>query len=322
MDPSAHRSRERSGGRARPLQLVSEGRLRLASTGRIRIGTSGWAYKGWRGRYYPKGVRQADELAYLAQQLSTVEVNGTFYSLTSPAACDRWRKSVPSHFVFAVKGSRYLTHMLKLSNFETALGNFFSSGILRLGGQLACVLWQLPPMLSFRREKVLPFFDALPRDIAGAERWARKHDARTTGRAALTAVDGRNQPLHHAVEIRHPSWLEDEALRLLEDEGLALVAADSAGKFPFSLHRTTDFAYVRLHGSQKLYASRYTDDELAQWAQTLTGWARQGADANVYFDNDAEAHAPSDALRLQAAVLAAQEGALGDCSGPDSNYAP
>jgi uncharacterized protein YecE (DUF72 family) len=283
----------------------------LPSSGRILIGTSGWAYKGWRGRYYPKGVRQADELAHLATQLPTVEINGTFYSLTSPGACDRWRASVPSNFFFTVKGSRYLTHMLKLNNFEAPLGNFFSSGILRLGAQLACVLWQLPPLLSFRREKVLPFFDALPRDIAGAERWARKHDARTTGRAALTAPDGRSQPMRHAVEIRHPSWLEDEALRLLEDQGLALVAADSAGKFPFSLHRTTDFAYARLHGSQKLYASRYTDDELGQWAHIVNGWAQQGADVYVYFDNDAEAHAPADALRLQAAVRAAPRVALG-----------
>ncbi|HEY0706234.1 MAG TPA: DUF72 domain-containing protein [Polyangia bacterium] len=272
--------------------------------GTIRIGTSGWAYKGWRGRFYPKGLVQAKELAYIAASLPTVEVNGTFYSLTTPAACERWRAQVPPDFSFAVKGSRYLTHMLKLGNFAGALANFFASGILRLGAQMTCVLWQLPPMLSFRRDKVLPFFEALPRDLAAAERWARRHDERLDGRAAVTVPDGRHQALRHAVEVRHPSWLEDEALRLLEDQGLALVAADTAGRFPFSLQRTADFAYVRLHGSQKLYSSQYTDPELADWSVTLSGWANAGADVYVYFDNDAEAFAPVDAIRLQAAIAA------------------
>jgi uncharacterized protein YecE (DUF72 family) len=270
--------------------------------GQIRIGTSGWAYKGWRGRFYPPKLGAAKELAYLAASLPTVEVNGTFYSLTTPTACERWRAAVPPDFQFAVKGSRYLTHMLKLGNFAGALANFFASGILRLGAQMPCMLWQLPPMLGFHRDRVLPFFSELPRDLAAAERWARRHDERLNGRAALSAPDGRHQALRHAVEVRHPSWLTEEALRLLEEQGFALVAADSAGRFPFSLHRTADFAYVRLHGSQQLYSSQYTDAELDDWATTITNWSNTGSGVYVYFDNDAEAFAPADAIRLQTAV--------------------
>jgi uncharacterized protein YecE (DUF72 family) len=232
-------------------------------------------------------------------------VNGTFYSLTRPATCARWRRAVPPGFVFAIKGSRYITHMLRLRGFSRPLGNFFASGILRLGRQLGPILWQLPPQLAFDPERVVPFLEALPRDLAAAERWARRHDRRTTGRAALRASDGGSAPLRHALEARHPSWLEDRALRVLEQQRVALVAADTAGRHPFSLHRTAGFAYVRLHGATTLYASRYTDEELARWADRARRWRDDGADVYVYFDNDAEGHAPFDALRLQEMVAAA-----------------
>src|SRR5439155_13356400 len=186
---------------------------------------------------------QRRELTYLAERLRTVEVNGTFYSLTRPSACEAWREAVGDDFLFAVKGSRYITHMLKLRNFETPLANFFSSGILRLGRKLGPILWQLPPNLGFQRDRVRPFFQALPRDLAAAERWARRHDSRTTGRAALRAPDGRDAVLRHAVEPRHRSWFEDQALAELEAQGLALVVADTAGRHPFSLARPAGFAY-------------------------------------------------------------------------------
>jgi uncharacterized protein YecE (DUF72 family) len=278
-------------------------------TARARIGTSGFSYPSWRGRFFPKGLPHGRELAYLAERLPTIEVNGTFYSLTRPSTCARWRAEVPADFTFAIKGSRYITHMRKLANFRAPLANFLASGILRLGAQLGPILWQLPPQLVFSPERAAavftPFFAALPRDVAAAERWARRHDARTSGRAALTAPDGRHHRLRHALEIRHESWLTDPALRLLEAEGIALVVADTAGKHPFSLTHAAafaDFVYVRLHGSQQLYASRYSDAELATWADHIRGWTRAGRDVYVYFDNDAHAHAPSDALRLQDAV--------------------
>ncbi len=121
------------------------------------------------------------ELPYLAERLPTVEINGTFYSLTRPEICTAWRKSVPDGFVFAVKGSRYITHMLKLKNFEHPLANFFASGLLLLGRSLGPILWQLPPQLPWDEARARAFFDALPRDVASAERWARRHDQRTTG---------------------------------------------------------------------------------------------------------------------------------------------
>jgi uncharacterized protein YecE (DUF72 family) len=267
------------------------------------VGTSGWQYPRWRGDFYPRGLSKAGELAYLGARLPTVEVNGTFYSLTRPEACARWRRQVAGDFVFSIKGSRYITHMLKLRRFDTALANFFASGILRLGRTLGAILWQLPPQLPFDEERARTFFAALPRDLAAAERRARRHDARTTGRAALTAADGTGRarrPLRHAVEVRHLSWLSPEALDTMRDLDVALVASDTAGRHPASLERTAGFAYVRLHGSTELYASRYGDDELAGWAARARVWAAAGADVFIYFDNDARGHAPHDAVRLAA----------------------
>ena len=278
------------------------GNMEETRRGQVLIGTSGWLYKHWRGIFYPPKLPQRQELPYMAERFGTVEVNGTFYSLTRPSACRAWRASVPPGFVFAIKGSRYITHMLKLSKFEGPLGNFFSSGILYLGKQLGPFLWQLPPNLGFHPERARAFFESLPRDIPAAERWAQRHDARTTGRAVLRAPDGRTQRLRHAVEPRHPSWMEDSALRLMEEQDIAMVAADTAGKHPFSLARTSGFAYIRLHGSTVLYASRYTDEEIAMWAERIRRLRDEGLDVYVYFDNDAKAHAPFDAARLQTAV--------------------
>jgi uncharacterized protein YecE (DUF72 family) len=267
---------------------------------RIRVGTSGWIYPHWRGRFYPKDLPEKRWLSYLAERLPTVEVNGTFYSLTRPTACEVWRAAVSEDFVFAVKGSRYITHMLKLRNFEKPLANFFASGILRLGRSLGPILWQLPPQLRFDRARAEPFLAALPRDVRGAERWARRHDERTTGRAALTALDGRDSPLRYAFEIRHESWLSDEALETLSKHDAALVAADTAGKHPFSLLRTSRrLAYVRLHGARRLYEGAYTGGELDEWAARCREWAAQGADVFVYFDNDRDAQAAHDAIALQ-----------------------
>ena len=263
------------------------------------VGTSGWIYDHWKGAFYPPKLASRRCLTYLAERLPSVEVNGTFYSLTRPSACERWRESVPPDFVFALKGSRYITHMLKLGNFRAPLANFFASGVLRLGRMLGPVLWQLPPQLPFRPDRADAFFAALPRTVRDAEKWARRHDSRTTGRAALTAPDGKDTRLMHAVEIRHGSWLSDEALRLLERRSIALVAADTASRHPLSLVRTSrEMAYVRLHGARRLYEGRYTEDELQEWARRCRAWASEGARVAVYFDNDRGAAAPLDAVRM------------------------
>jgi uncharacterized protein YecE (DUF72 family) len=275
----------------------------------IRVGTSGWIYEHWKGRFYPPGLSSKRWLSYLAERLPTVEVNGTFYSLTRPSACEAWRAAVPDGFVFAVKGSRYITHMLKLRGFRTPLANFFSSGILRLGAALGPILWQLPPQLPFDRERAEAFLSALPADVRGAEQWARRHDSRTTGRAALTAPDGRDEPLLYALEVRHASWLSDEALELLGRFDVALVAADTAGQHPLSLVRTSRrLAYVRLHGARRLYEGAYTEAELRLWAERCRSWAREGAEVFVYFDNDRDGQAAHDALALQALLAGRKAG--------------
>lgn len=267
--------------------------------GRVFIGTSGWIYPHWNGRFYPAGLPSKRQLAFMASQFSTVEVNGTFYSLSRPSCFQKWRAETPDDFLFAIKGSRYLTHMLKLKEPKTPLANFFAQGLLLLGRKLGPILWQLPPMLAFGADKARAFFDLLPRDLADAERLARKHDHRLDGRSALRAPDGHERRLRHALEIRHASWLCEEALQLLCEYDVALVTADSADHHPLSLERTSDdFAYVRLHGARKLYASRYTDGELDEWAALADGWRARGSDVYVYFDNDNKAYAPADARRL------------------------
>jgi len=238
---------------------------RSASGGRVRVGTSGWLYPRWRGDFYPTGLRQADELGYLARRLPSVEVNGTFYSLTRPATCAAWRRSTPPDFVFAIKGSRYITHLLKLANSEHAVANFFASGILRLGSQLGPILWQLPPQLPFDRERAQRFFSALPRDVAGAERWARRHDARTTGRSALRAPDGRQATLRHAVEVRHPSFACAEFVDLARHYGVAIITGVDSD-FPVIADLTADFAYVRIMGTTETEEKGYSEQALDEWA--------------------------------------------------------
>jgi uncharacterized protein YecE (DUF72 family) len=266
--------------------------------GRPHIGTSGWIYPHWRGRFYPAGLPGKQWLAWLAERFSSVEINATFYRLQCPGCFDRWRRETGDGFVFAVKASRYVTHMRKLAGGRSPLANFFAQGVLRLGAQLGPILWQLPPQLGFSAERAESFFAALPRDLAGAERLARRHDRRLPSRAAITAPDGRHHRIRHALEVRHPSWLADESLKLLSQHQVALVTADSAQKFPQSFVRTADFAYLRLHGSTRLYGSRYRDDELDCWAARVAERLFAGDDVFVYFDNDHQAHAPGDALRL------------------------
>jgi uncharacterized protein YecE (DUF72 family) len=283
-------------------------------SGRVWVGTSGWIYPHWRGRFYPDGLPASRQLAFLASRFSTVEVNGTFYRLAQPASFERWRGQVPSDFIFALKGSRYITHMLKLSGGAEPLGNFFAQGVLLLGSQLGPILWQLPPQLPFIAERARSFFGALPPDMHAAERLARKHDRRLPARAVLQAPDGRDLQLRHALEVRHPSWLGQEALELMAEHGVALVTADTARRHPLSFARTnSQFAYVRLHGAEELYASRYRDEELDRWRALIDGWRRRAADIYVYFDNDNKAHAPHDALRLSARLAA-----IGDAGSIDA----
>ena len=267
---------------------------RARRAGRVRVGISGYVYAGWRGRFYPPELPGRKWLEYASRQFNSIELNGTFYSLKSATIFERWVSEVPADFVFAVKGSRFITHNLKLRNAEAALANFFASGVLALGRRTGPFLWQLPATYGFTPERVKGFLELLPKSAKAASRLAARHDHRVSDPLLTPAAPVRYR---HAFEARHPSFFCDEFYDLLRAHGCALVLADTAGKFPYAEELTGDFVYVRLHGSTQLYVSGYSDPELDAWATKIRRW-RRTRDVYVYFDNDAKVHAPFDARRL------------------------
>jgi uncharacterized protein YecE (DUF72 family) len=243
----------------------------------IRIGCSGWQYTHWRGDFYPAELPQARWLAYYAERFDTVEINNTFYRLPEAATFAAWRRRAPRGFVYAVKASRYLTHMKKLKDPVDPLQLFFSRA-KRLQHAFGPVLYQLPPRWPVNLERLETFLAALPR--------ARRH----------------------AIEFREPSWYCDEVYALLERRRVALCLHDMAGSASDRI-AIGPFVYVRFHGTQK-YSGRYTDAALEAWAGWLAARASEGRPIYAYFNNDTGGHAPRDAVRLRAAVLARVEGTL------------
>ncbi len=269
---------------------------RLGTVPTTRVGISGWNYPPWRGDFYPRGLPHRQELRFAAERLTSIEVNGSFYALQKPASYQAWAAETPEDFVVAVKGGRFITHLKKLRDVETPLANFFASGVLALGAKLGPLLWQLPPNLGFDADRMAGFLDLLPRTTTDAARLAAGHDERMEGRAWTTTDADR--PLRHAVEVRHSSFEAPDFLGLLRERDIAVVTADTAGKWPCFEAPTTDLAYVRLHGADELYTSGYTDEGLDTWAEKVRRWGRT-RDVFVYFDNDAKVRAPYDALALQ-----------------------
>jgi uncharacterized protein YecE (DUF72 family) len=283
-----------------------------------RIGISGWTYGPWRGTFYPNDLPQKRELAYASRQLNSIEINGSFYSLQRPSSYQKWYDETPEGFVFSIKAGRFITHMKKLKGVETPLANFFASGILALAEKLGPILWQLPPVLAYDPERLENFFALLPRDTKEAARLAKKHDRLLQGRA-LTKTD-KLRPLRHAMEVRHDSYKTPAFVKLLRKHDVALVIADTAGKWPHMEDVTaTDFVYVRLHGAEQLYVSGYDDASLENWAAKIRAWSaggdapatklltgppaksrKRGRDVYVYFDNDVKVRAPYDAMNLSA----------------------
>lgn len=282
--------------------------------GEVRIGISGWRYQPWRGVFYPPDLPQRRELEYASRVLPTIEINGSFYSLQRPEFYAGWYDATPDGFVFAVKGGRYITHILRLNNVLKPMANFFASGILNLKDKLGPFLWQFPPNFQWDAGRFAAFLDMLPRDTEQALRLARRRDARMRGRCRL-AIDAC-RPLRHAVEIRHDSFRDEAFVALLRKHGVALVVADTAGKWPLVEDLTADFVYIRLHGAEELYASGYTDEALDRWAARIRAWRsgtqpedaacisakparpRRSRDVYCYFDNDIKVRAPFDAQRL------------------------
>ncbi len=295
----------------------------MSAHGTVRIGISGWTYKGWRGVFYPKELPQKRELAFAAETFRTIEINGTFYSLQRPSSYAKWASATPEGFVLAVKGSRFITHMRRLRNVRTPLANYLASGVLRLEEKLGPFLWQFPPNFGFNHDVLDEFLTMLPGTTEAAAELAAEHDDRLKSRAFLEPSG--NYRLRHAVEIRHPSFVTPEFVSLLRRHRVALVCADTV-EWPRLLDVTADFLYLRLHGSEQLYASGYSARALDIWAHRIAAWAQGGEardcpvssravpegeyasaarppkrarrDVYVYFDNDAKVRAPFDAKAL------------------------
>lgn len=288
--------------------------MRRDVVAKLRIGISGWRYAPWRGVFYPKDLPQRAELEYASRQVASIELNGSFYSLQRPSSYARWRADTPRGFVFAVKGPRFITHIKRLRDVDGPLANFLASGIFELGAKLGPILWQCPPSQRFDEALFDDFLASLPHDTDQAATLARRHDDHL--KEPASARPDRKRRLRHALEIRHPSFACEAFIALLRRHGVALVVADTAGRWPYLEDVTAGFMYLRLHGDQKLYTSGYTDAALERWAARIRAWSRggepkdaarasatpprkrAGRDVYCYFDNDAKVHAPFDAQAL------------------------
>ncbi len=232
---------------------------------RIYIGTSGWNYDHWKEVFYERGYPKSKWLQFYAKHFSSVEVNATFYRSMHAKTFEKWHNNTPAGFKWAVKANRYITHIKRLNNVAEPLERFFDD-VKALKEKLGPILFQLPPTLAFNEVVFHAFCKELP--------------------------DNRR----YTLEARHPSWLGEKALASLKTHHIALCISDTAGRYPYLEAVTSNFIYIRLHGSKELYASEYSEDELNNWAKKIKQWNK---DTYVYFDNDAEGHAPKNALRLK-----------------------
>lgn len=280
----------------------------------IRIGISGWRYVPWRGDFYPKGLAQKNELKFASRAVNSIEINGSFYALQSPDLYARWYADAPKGFVFSLKAPRYITHVRRLKDIDEAMANFFASGLFKLREKLGPILWQFPPSFKFDAERFERFLQLLPHEGKSAKACARQCAARMEKPGYLD-IPARAR-LRHAVEIRHASFAVPEFIALLRKHKVALVIADTAGKWPYLEDLTSDFVYLRLHGDASLYASGYTKKALDHWADRIDLWrqgsqpadahataakparARKSRDVYCYFDNDLKVRAPHDARDL------------------------
>jgi uncharacterized protein YecE (DUF72 family) len=231
------------------------------------IGCSGWHYEHWRGLYYPKELPKPKWLSFYAQQFDTVELNSSFYRLPSEKAFNTWQESTPDDFVFAVKVSRFITHIKRLKNLGSAVENFVSRTGL-LAERLGPLLYQLPPSMRRNDEVLQSFLSELPSEY------------------------------QHVVEFRHESWIDEKVFDILRRHDVGLCVFDMPG-FSCPLVATSDFAYIRFHGSEGLYSSSYSDEELSQWARTIARLRQSVKASYIYFNNDAEAFAVENAKTLK-----------------------
>ncbi len=238
---------------------------------RIHIGTSGWHYDHWRGTFYPEDHPGKKFLEFYQSHFHTVEINNSFYQLPKEETLKMWRDTVPSGFIFSVKGSRYITHMKKLKDPEKPVSTFLKRMEI-LGQKLGPILFQLPPRWKFNPDRLKNFLEILP------------------------------DKFQYAFEFRDTSWFEEETLRILERYKAAFCIYEFAGTLS-PRHVTADFVYIRLHGPQeKAYKGQYETRVLSGWAGAFAAWTRENKEIFCYFDNDEAAYAAQDALRLQSMI--------------------
>ncbi|WP_413944088.1 DUF72 domain-containing protein [Bdellovibrio sp. HCB-162] len=279
----------------------------------IRIGISGWLYPPWRKIFYPADLPQKKELAYASRQVSSIEINGSFYHYQKPESYQRWYSETPKDFVFSVKGPQYITHIRRLREIEMPLANFFASGVLYLDHKLGCFLWQFPPSFLYNEERLETFFKLLPRTFSEAAKLSDKSDRFSPEYPA--ALRKQSRELRHAIEIRHHSFENPFFIELVRKYNIAIVFADTAGKWPYIEDVTADFLYLRLHGDEEIYKSGYDIETLNWWADRIKIWSKgklpkdalnvvdlpvekRQRDVYVYFDNDIKVRAPEDAQTL------------------------
>ena len=234
---------------------------------RYYIGTSGWHYNHWQHRFYPDKLTKAKWLEFYASHFTTVELNNSFYRLPSEAAFATWRNSSPANFAFAVKVSRFITHIKRLKNSQEPVDTFLTRAKI-LEEKLGPLLYQLPPNMHRDDDRLESFLSILPKG------------------------------LKHVFEFRHQSWLDDEVFEILRRYNVGLCVFDMPG-LSCPLVATADFAYIRFHGSSELYSSCYSDEELAEWARRLASLAPGIKAIYIYFNNDAEAFAVRNAMTLR-----------------------
>jgi uncharacterized protein YecE (DUF72 family) len=235
--------------------------------GSIHIGTSGWHYKHWVSTFYPAEAKPRDFTSHYLQHFRTVEINNSFYKLPSAETFAAWRDSVPPDFLFAVKASRFITHMKKLKDPHQSSIRFFEQ-VAALQEKLGPILFQLPPFWHVNTERLARFLAVLPPQY------------------------------RYAFEFRHPSWYAPEVLALLRQYGAAFFIYELEGHLsPFEI--TSDMVYVRLHGPGAKYQGSYSEEGLQWWAGRCREWQQQGLQVFVYFDNDEQGFAAFNARRLQ-----------------------
>jgi len=240
---------------------------------KVLIGCSGWAYRDWKGPFYPADLKDKDRLAFYQSRFPTTEINASFYRMPSEAAVQGWAERAPPGFVYAWKASRFITHNKKLKDCEESIG--FVLGRMAPLGTEGPVLFQLPPMLHLSIERLSTFIGWLPK------------------------------PRRYTFEFRHPSWYADEVLGLLADNDISLCISDHHHA-PSPWAATASFVYVRGHGPGGRYFGRYEEEQLRDWSGHAADWRAEGRDVFCYFDNDIKSAAPSDAQTLAGMVAAAR----------------